>query len=193
MHPSADKRMKIKAACRVAVVALALVLGVLPQVGAKVPGEYDVKAAFLYNFIAFTEWPAEAFDSPASPVVIGVLGKDPFGSSLEAMMSGERVKDRPLVVWRAARIEDLKRCHILFISSSEAKQLGEILSRLKTRPILTVSDIAGFAEAGGAVGFSTTGSVKLTVNPAALQTARLTLSAKLLRLARVLAQNSPLP
>ncbi len=168
-------------------VALAIVFG-LPasmRAEAKAPGEYEVKAAFLYNFIAFTEWPDAVFETPTSPIVIGIVGKDPFGPALDAMMKGERVKDRPLIVWRITRLEDLNRCHILFISDSESKQMREILGRLKTQPVLTVSDMAGFAEAGGAVGFSTTDSIKLTINPAAIEAAHLSLSAKLVRLARL--------
>ncbi len=168
-------------------IALTLILGLPPMIKAegKAPGEYDVKAAFLYNFSAFTEWPATAFETPTSPIVVGVVGKDPFGSALDAMMKGERVKDRPLIVWRVTRPEDMSRCHILFISDSETKQLGEILSRLKSQPVLTVSDIPGFAELGGAVGFTTAGSVQLSINPAAVQSAHLAMSAKLLRLARL--------
>lgn len=192
MNPSA-KGMKLRTVWRV--VALAVLLGLLPEATAadKTPGEYEVKAAFLYNFIAFTDWPATAFENPSSPIVIGVVGKDPFGSALDAMMKGERVKDRPLIVWRVTKPEDMKRCHILFIGDSESQQVGNIIGRLKTEPILTVSDIAGFAEAGGAVGFTTEGSVKLTINPAALQAARLALSAKLLRLARLVNQPSSSP
>lgn len=167
-----------------------LLLGFPPSVTAapKIPGEYDVKAAFLYNFITFTDWPSSAFENPSSPIVIGVLGKDPFGPTLDAMMNGERVKDRPLIVWRVTRPEDLRRCHILFVSGSESKQAGEIIRQLRTEPVLTISDIPGFAEAGGAVGFTTADSVKIAINPAAVQTAHLSISAKLLRLARLVEQ-----
>ena len=174
-------------------IALALTLG-LPAstaVAAKLPGEYEVKASFLYNFIAFTEWPETAFETTASPIVIGVLGKDSFGSALDAMMNGERIKERPLVVWHLTRTEDMNRCHILFVSASEAKQLGDIIRQLKTQPVLTVSDIPGFAEAGGAVGFTPTGTVKLTINQEAIRTAHLGLSAKLLRLAKLVDRPPP--
>ena len=166
--------------------ALALIVGLAVTLVAKekTPGEYAVKAAFLCNFITFTEWPSAAFENPGSPIVIGVLGRDPFGSALDATMTGGRLKDRPLIVWHITRLEDMNRCHVLFISDSESNQIGEILRRLKNQPVLTVSDMAGFAEAGGAVAFTTAGSVRLTINPVAAQSAGLTLSAKLLRLAR---------
>lgn len=192
MNPSAEG-MKLRTVWRV--VALAILLGLLPRAAAadKKPGEYEVKAAFLYNFIAFTDWPATAFENPTSPIVIGLVGTDPFGFALDAMMKGERVKDRPLIVWRITRPDDMKRCHILFIGASESRQVREILGRLKSEPVLTVSDIAGFAEAGGAVGFTTESSVKLTINPAAIQAAQLAISAKLLRLARVVNHPTSLP
>ena len=184
MNPSA-KGMKFATVWRIA--ALTVLLG-LPSSGwgdTTPLRDYDVKAAFLYNFSAFTEWPATAFAASTSPIVIGIVGKDPFGFALDRMMQGERVKDRPLMVWRIARIEDVARCHILFICGSESKHLGDILDRLKLAPVLTVSDIPGFAESGGAVGFITTSSVQLKINPAAVHTAHLTLSAKLLRLAQL--------
>ena len=191
MNPSATA-MKLRTVWRAA--ALALLLGWSARAAAdKTPGEYEVKAAFLYNFIAFTDWPATAFESPSSPIIIGLVGKDPFGAALDVMMKGERVKDRPLIVWRITRPEDLNRCHILFISDSEAKQMGEIIRRLRNEPVLTISDLPGFAEAGGAVGFTTAGSVKFTINPAAVRTARLVISAKLLRLASLVQPTASTP
>ena len=183
--------MTLATVLRATVFALTLALPVMAMATAKTPGEYEVKAAFLYNFISFTEWPETAFETPSSPIVIGVLGKDPFGSALDTMINGEKVKERSLIVWHITRLEDIHRCHILFVSGSESKQMGDILRRLKTQPVLTVSDIAGFAEAGGVVGFTTTGTVKLTINQTALRTAHLGLSAKLFRLAKVV--ESPFP
>lgn len=175
-------------------IALALMLGlsVGGNAATKAPGEYEVKAAFLYNFIAFTEWPEATFENTTSPIVIGVLGKDPFGSALDKIMNGERVKDRSLIVWHITRLEDANRCQILFISASESGQTNDIIRQLRTQPVLTVSDIPGFAEAGGMVGFTTADTVKLVINQEALRTAHLSLSAKILRLAR-LVERTPSP
>lgn len=170
---------------KMAVVLGTVVFGWLPARAEKEPGEYEVKAAFLYNFIAFAEWPESAFANAESPIVIGILGRDPFGSALDTIMNGERVQERSLRVLHLVRPEDMNRCHIIFISTSESARLGEIMRQLGTKPVLTVSDIPGFAEAGGMVGFTTADTVKLTINQDALRTARLALSAKLLRLARV--------
>ncbi len=167
--------------------ALALVLSVFCAASASGQSsrEYDVKAAFLYNFIAFTHWPADAFDRPDSPYVIGVLGKDPFGSVLDQIVNGEKIKSRPLVVRRFKNIADIHHCHILFICASEEYRLPEILRWLRGQPVLTVADMPGFAEGGGDVGFISGTRVKLLMNPTAIQSANLSVSSKLLRLAQL--------
>jgi hypothetical protein len=154
-------------------------------VSAQISREYDVKAVFLYNFISFTEWPASAFNSPDSPYVAGVIGDDPFGPALDEIVSGERIKGRPLVVRRFRRFDNFENCHILFISASESRHLPELLRRLRDRPVLTVSDIPGFTAAGGGIGFTSKTKIGLNVNPAALRNAQLVVSSKLLRLAQV--------
>lgn len=148
--------------------------------------EYDVKAAFLFNFASFVEWPPEAFPSADSPFIIGVLGSDPFGRSLDEIVSGEQLHNRKLVVHRFSRVEDMHRCHILFISASESAELRTILDRLRGQPVLTVGDSPGFAEDGGAIGFATGRRISLVVNESTIRAANLTVSAKLLRLAQVI-------
>src|SRR6187551_312193 len=113
---------------RVALLGLLLLaLGTPAALPAQVSREYDVKAAFLYNFITFTEWPEEAFSTPASPYVIGVLGDDPFGRALDEIVNGERIKGRPLVVRRVDQVGDARRCHILFISNSESRRVNDVI------------------------------------------------------------------
>lgn len=149
--------------------------------------EHDVKAAFLYNFASFIDWPATAFATPASPLVIGIVGEDPFGPMLDELVAGERVHGRTFEVRRFAGgdREGYEACHILFVSSSEARLWRSIAQRLRGRPVLTVADLPGFTEDGGAIGFTTVGRVRFTINTSALEAARLTASSKLLRLARV--------
>jgi YfiR/HmsC-like len=172
---------------------LALALSCTSVASGQASREYDVKAAFLYNFITFTEWPADAFSEPGSPYVIGVLGDDPFGPVLDEMVNGEKINMRPLVVRRFKRIEDMHRCHILFICASEAYHLPEILRRLKGQPVLTVSDLSGFAETGGDIGFVSASRIKLFINPAALRSANLAVSSKLLRLAQLVPEGRSEP
>ena len=123
MNPSA-RRTRLAQGARTALLGLGLGLLAALPVSAQVSREYDVKAAFLYNFITFTDWPAAAFSGPDSPYVIGVLGEDPFGAALDEIVKGEQIKGRPLVVRRFKRIEDVHHCHILFISSSETPPRG---------------------------------------------------------------------
>jgi hypothetical protein len=146
------------------------------------PREYQIKAVFLFNFAQFVEWPQAAFADARSPFVVAILGDDPFGTALEETVRGERLNGRSLAVIRSSRIEDIVGCHILFISRSEAGRLEEILSALKGRSILTVSDIEGFSRQGGMIQFVTENNkVRLRINNDAARSAGLTISSKLLR------------
>ncbi len=149
--------------------------------------EAQVKAVFLFNFAQFVDWPAEAVPDSHAPVVIGVLGGDPFGAFLDATVRGEHRGARPFEVQRFQRAEDITRCDILFIGRPVGDRPEEILARLKNRPILTVSDADRFAERGGMIRFVTDrGRIRLQINPKAAEAARLTISSKLLRVAEVI-------
>ena len=149
--------------------------------------EAQVKAVFLFNFAQFVDWPAEAVADSQAPLVIGILGGDPFGDLLDATVRGERRGARPFVVRRYQRVEDITTCDILFIGRSTGDAPEDILARLKNRPILTVSDADRFAERGGMIRFVTDRSrIRLQINPAAAEAAHLTISSKLLRLAEVI-------
>ena len=147
-----------------------------------IPDEYQVKAAFLFNFAQFVEWPARAFASKETPLVIGILGSDPFGAYLDQLVSGERIGERPLVVRRYKRVEDIGECHILFISRVEAAALAKVLPRLKDRNLLTVGDLDTFTREGGMVRFAMeSGKVRLKINVEAAKACDLTISSKILR------------
>ena len=152
--------------------------------------EYQVKAAFLFNFAQFVDWPAppEAVPDSAAPLVIGILGEDPFGGFLDATVRGERLGARPFALRRYGKVEDIEQCDILFISRSEAKRMRAILASLKDRPILTVSDADRFAERGGMIRLVTDRHrIRLEINLEAAQGAHLTISSKLLRVAEIVA------
>lgn len=152
------------------------------------PLEYQVKATYLFNFARYVEWPATAFADAQAPFVIGVLGDDPFDTALDEAVHGEKVNNRPLVVRRFSREEDVGDCHILFISRSEAPRLAEIIARLRGRNILTVGDAEGFALAGGMIRFVTENNkTRLRINVEAAKAARLTISSKLLRAVEIVA------
>jgi hypothetical protein len=151
-----------------------------------VASEYQVKAVFIYNFTKFTDWPPDAFSSPRAPIVIGILGEDPFGQTMDDLVRGETVRERPLVVKRLRAGDDLSSCHVLFISRSEKERLPAVLSQLKGSQVLSIGDLAGFAEQGGMVNLLLTNkTVKIEINQASAEQAGLQISAKLLKLARV--------
>jgi hypothetical protein len=172
-----------------AITALLLVCAARLEAQAAKASEAQVKAVFLFNFAQFVDWPPEAVPDSQAPLVIGILGGDPFGGFLDATVRGERRGARPFVVQRYQRVEDITRCDILFISRSggggDAPE--EILAHLKNRPILTVSDADRFAERGGMIRFVTDRSrIRLQINPEAAEAAHLTISSKLLRVAEVI-------
>jgi hypothetical protein len=150
------------------------------------PAEYQLKAVFLFNFAQFVEWPPEAFPEAQTPLIIGVLGEDPFGIYLDDTVRGEKVNNRPLIVQRYHRLDEIKTCHILFVSQSEANRLEPIFTSLKGRNTLTVSDAVGFAQRGGMIRFVTErNKIRLRINLEAAKAANLTISSKLLRPAEI--------
>jgi hypothetical protein len=148
--------------------------------------EYQLKSVFLFNFAQFVDWPADAFADAQAPLVIGVLGDDPFGPFLDETVRGEHVNGRSLVVRRYRRLEDVKNCHILFVSRSESEQLPAILAGLKGRSILTVGDMPDFAVNGGMIRFvNEKNRIRLSINLDAAKSANVTISSKLLRPAEI--------
>ncbi len=153
---------------------------------AAAPSEYDVKAVFLFNFSQFVSWPAAAFGASDAPMVIGVLGSDPFGRQLDAVVKGEHAGDHPLEVRRYNDVSQITDCHILFIDRSEAAQLGAIVQALRGRSILTVSDIENAALAGVMIDLVMQNDrIRLRINVRAARAGGLTISSKLLRPAEI--------
>ena len=149
------------------------------------PSENQVKAAFLLNFTAFIEWPKTAFPDEKAPIVIGVLGDDPFGKILDELLAGETVAGRPLALRRLARGADLSTCHLLFIADSERGRWADILGQLRDRPCVTVANGPDFVRTGGVIEFTQErGRIRFRINQAALQPHRVSISSKLLRLAQ---------
>jgi hypothetical protein len=151
--------------------------------------EYEIKAVFLYNFAQFVQWPPDAFADKNAPLVIGILGNDPFGSYMDEAVRGETVNGRPFVVRRFGRAEDIDGCHILFISRSESGRLDEILDKLKGKSVLTVGDMDDFSHYGGMIRFVTENNkVRLRINVEAAKSAGLKISSKLLRPAEIVSR-----
>ena len=164
-----------------------------PAAGAsRATREYDLKAAFLYNFAQFVEWPADAFESPDAPFVFGIVGTDPFGNSLDQIVAGETVHGHPIVVRRWATTEEMGPAHVLFISRAQAARLGNLASLVDSRSVLTVGDGNDFATRGGIIGFVVVGNhVRLVINVARARAANLTISSQLLRQSQLVEASAP--
>lgn len=148
--------------------------------------EYQLKAAFLYNFAQFVQWPSTSFTNPDAPFCIGILGDDPFGSSLEEIVRGEAIDNHRLKIVRGQTFEDLKDCQLIFISKSEEDHLADIMSKIDSKPILTVSEIGHFTQDGGAINFYLQGGkVRFEINPGSAQRGGLKLSSQLLSLGKI--------
>jgi hypothetical protein len=148
--------------------------------------EAQVKAAFLFNFAKYVDWPAAAFPDAAAPMTIGVLGTDPFGDNLQHVVEGKTVNGRPFVIKHLASGSELSGCQILFISHSEAPRMGGILEKAGALPILTVGEDEPFARNGGIIHFVLkNGNVRLEIDLAAAKKAGLTISSRLLAVADV--------
>jgi hypothetical protein len=147
------------------------------------PTEFAVKAAYLFNFGKFIKWP-EPIGSDHDSFPICVLGSDPFGKVLDATVTGERIDGKKVITRRVAAAADATGCRILFVGRSEEGRLGSLLATLGRSPVLTVSDISGFADRDGMIQFVMDHDrVRFEVNLSATQKAGLSLSSELLKVA----------
>lgn len=147
-------------------------------------GEYQVKAAYLYNFTKFVEWPASAFASKDSRFVLGVMGKDPFGQALDRTISTNTVNGRGFIIQRIEKEEEAAKCHILFLADPTGEAGAALLARLKGNPVLTVVESDSMPQGAGMVRFHLLDeSVKFQVNQPAVAEAGLRASSKLLAVA----------
>ena len=148
--------------------------------------EYELKAVFLFNFTQFVDWPPSSFDTDQSPLVIGVLGDNPFGSYLDETVSGESIKSHPVVVHYYKNVEDVQACHVLFVTLTEITKRKKVLVTLKGKDILTVSDAQQFAAEGGMIRFFIANNkIKLQINLESAKASKMVFSSKLLRLAEI--------
>ena|ERR1700722_2882780 len=148
------------------------------------PSEYQIKAAFIFNFARFVEWPSSAMGDAKSPMIIGVLGENPFHDVLEKTLRGKDIDYHPLVVKEFRSASEATNCHLLFISTSEKARLPQILKGLKGSSVLTVGEMDHFTESGGMINFVIEGTkVRFQINNEAATSAGLKISSKLLALA----------
>ncbi|MBI1951519.1 MAG: YfiR family protein [Acidobacteria bacterium] len=149
--------------------------------------DQEVKASFVYTVAKFVDWPEEAFGAPAAPMVFAILGDDLIGDALQRVVEGKSVNGHPVTVVRAASLDNLAGCHVLFLGRSESPRLREILRHLQGANVLTVSEAERFALDGGVMGLTLDQNmVRFEVNVDAASRSRLAISSKILKLGKVI-------
>ncbi len=179
-------------ACLTAALAVGAMIGFAPYGGARAEDlsasasrEYLIKAAFLYNFAKFTEWPAEAYADASAPLRICVLGEGHLGRALSAL-DGKRIKGRQVATAHLAKAEDAGTCQVLYVGPAEKERLPEILKGLNGRPVLTVTDIPDPGPNGGVINLRIVAKkIRFQIDKNVAEAAGLDLSSKLLVLAEV--------
>lgn len=177
---------------RLIIVMLMMALSQAPHAWAQdsdQSSEYLIKAGYIYNFAKLVEWPASAFAQPDSPIVIGIVGTDPFGPIIDKVLEGKKVNGHPFLIKRLKPTADVKECHILFIGSSLGPHVADTIRLTRGTPILTISEIPGFADHGGIIHLTLEqNKVRFEVNVDAAKEADLNISSRLLVLAKVIQQ-----
>jgi hypothetical protein len=165
----------------------ALLLASLPSPAAAPAAEHHLKAVYLFNFAQFVEWPAHAFASPDAPFVIGILGRDPVGRTIEDVVRGESVNGRGFEVRHFGDAGGLGPCHVLFIGRDMVSSLEQALAALRGRSVLTVTDIEGAEQRGAVIAlFNDSNRIRMRINVAAAKANELSISSKLLRPAEII-------
>lgn len=149
--------------------------------------EYEIKAAFLIKFIKFVDWPESTFADAQDPIVIGVVGKDPFGRHLQDLVEGKTIKSRPVRIRHFRDYLSISECQVLFVSRSEKESMNLVLQRIADRHVLTIGDSKNFARKGGIINmYNRNRKVRFQINLSAAEKAGLKISSRLLRLADII-------
>lgn len=182
----ATARRHVLARCSCALLAL---LGLASAgVGSEGVDEYQLKAAFIGKFVKYISWPAERLGDNDAPLVVGVIGQDPFGEKLEAAFKNRKSDERPVVVRRLPALQGLEAVHVLFVPDSGAAQLDEILRAAKNPGLLLIGESDGFAAHGGVINFYLDGDkLRFEINTESAKRQKLKVSSDLLKLARIVA------
>ncbi len=156
------------------------------------PTEYQLKAAFLFNFAKFVDWPPSSFATPGAPFSICIFGDDPFGGAIDSTLKGQSIRGRAVSIQRVQELTQLRHCQVAFVASSEQHHLHEILQSVRGASVLLVGESPGFAAAGGAIQFQMDDNhVRFSINPDAAERAGLRVSWKLLSLATIVHGSVP--
>jgi hypothetical protein len=156
-----------------------------PAAGQRDPAsDKERKAQFVYNFMLFVDWPADAFQNASEALRVQIIGRDPFDGALDRFLAGKSVGHRRIVVTHAAAPKTAPLPHVLFVSAVDEPSLARVLAAYCHAPVLTVSDFEGFANLGGVIGLvEEDHALRFVINRTAAGEARLSVSSKLLYLA----------
>lgn len=184
---TAHRRIFSKGRWNSALVLLCVLFAANPGVAqTNAPTEYQLKAAFLFNFAKFVEWPPDSFAAPQSDFTICILGADPFGQAIDKTLRGRAIDGHTVAIRRLRNTADLRRCQIAFISASEQGHVQNILKTIRGANVLVVGETPGFAASGGAIQFEMQDRrIRFVINPEAAEQAGLWVSSKLLSLATI--------
>lgn len=170
-----------------AVLTALLLAGNVRSIGAQSisSNEYAVKAAFLFHFAQFVEWPESAFQDANSPLIYCTIGEDPFQGALDASLKGKTIGARSLQVRHLKQVQDAQGCHLIFVSGDDKRQIPGTLSLLQGNPILTVGESERFVQEGGVISFCMEeNKIRFQINLEAAEKANLRISSRLLTLAK---------
>jgi len=170
-----------------ALVALCIAFAPVSTASANTSPEYQVKTAYLYNFAKFIQWPEGTFTDTTESIVIGIVGKDPFGPSLDEAIHQRRAQGRLLRIERYSDLANIGDCHLLFVSRSEAKKQSELLTALADSNLVTIGESPNFIKEGGQIRFfvSKNQTIKIEINPDAARQAGIFISSRILKIARI--------
>jgi hypothetical protein len=180
--------MELLKAARIVTVTvlMAMLSGLVQAAPVAPPNEYALKSVFLYNFCHFIDWPESSFTSPNEPLIIGIVGEDPFGSLLKEAVEGETYHNRPIVIEHYHGPRDIKHCHLLFVGRTEASRVDAILAAVNSKSVVTVGETEDFLDHGGMIALpADKNRVRLRIRPATMRAANLSVSSKLLRVADI--------
>ena len=155
--------------------------------------EYEIQAAFVYNFAKFVDWPPDRFTDESASLMLCVIGEDTFGTTLEDTVAGKTVKGRQIGIRRIDNVDDVESCHLLFVGLSESERLRQIVTRSQKANVLTVGNMAEFIESGGIINLiKKANKIRFEINLVAAERARLKLDLKLLTLASSVIKKEPI-
>lgn len=180
-----DEGLCWKSFLRILTTLLIILMAGSAVVQAQGRGEYQIKAAYLYNFAKFVEWPSAAFSEPSDPFRICILGDSPFDPDIERALSGRRIQNHAVRVIYPDNTAQCRKCHVLYVSPSESGHMKAIVADLHSSAVLTVADTPGFINAGGMIRFFVEeDSVRFEMNPLPANQSGLKVSSKLLVLGK---------